>query len=221
MINNIKAIGMLTDLQKSHEYKGHDGNIVQYYKARLAVKRLSDVFDYIPLIISSDIVDSLDTKDGCVSVEGEVRTRNYVGEDERSHLAVYVKATGISVLEEVPEHGLNEVELEGVICKEPSLRETASGRVISDLLIAHNTCSKNGNRIKSYYVPALTWGSSARVIHKHFGVGDGIVIKGRLQSRKYHCKNEPDGVSHWAYEISVSNFRATTNTKDDSDTVVA
>lgn len=220
MINIIKAIGTLTDLQKSHEYKNHDGITIQYYKARLAVKRLSDVFDYIPLLISSEIINGLDTEKQ-VSIEGEVRTRNYIGEDGRSHLAVYVKVSNIVSLEETPEHGLNEVEFDGVICKQPSLRETASGRVISDLLIAHNSC-KNGNRIKSYYVPALTWGSAARTVYKHVGVGDKITVRGRLQSRKYHCKNEPDDVFHWAYEISISSFKVdTTKDSSDNDTVVA
>ena len=221
MTNILKAIGKLTNFRMSHEYQDKDGKTVQYFKSELAVQRLSDVNDYIPLVISSNVLGDLEVSDDAyVAVEGELRTRNYTGNDGRNHLAVYVKATNIKAVEGTPENEINEVEFEGIICKAPTLRETTSGRVISDLLLAHNSRSKKGYRTKSYYVPALTWGSAAKAVHKHLHVGDDVVVKGRLQSRKYHCKNDPADVFHWAYEISVNDFQ-TVNTEDESDNNVA
>lgn len=221
MKNTLKAIGKLTNIRKSHEYQNRNGETVQYYKAELVVRRLSDVHDYVPLVISSSVLDGLNmVEGGYYVVEGQLRTRNYMGTDNRNHLAVFVKAT--SIIETValaPEEEVNEVEFEGVICKPPTLRETTSGRVISDLLIAYNSRSKTGYRTKSYYVPALVWGGAAKAVHQHVHVGDKIVVKGRLQSRKYHCKNDPEDVFHWAYEISVNDFQ--TNTEVDSNSDVA
>ena len=220
MMNKLKAVGQLTNFRKSHEYQGRNGKTVEYYKADLAVQRLSDYHDYIPLVISDDVLGSLDVENVVrVCVEGELRTRNYTGIDGKSHLAVYVKATSIVGVADNTEDS-NEVEFEGVLCKQPTLRTTDTSRVISDLLIAHNVRSKKGYRTKSYYVPALTWGSSAKAAHSRLKIGDSVLVKGRLQSRKYHCKNDPEGVIHWAYEISVSDFQAD-NTEDESDNNVA
>lgn len=221
MKNTLKAIGKLTNFRMSHEYNGNDGNTIQYFKTELAVQRLSDTYDYIPLVISSTVLDGFEVSEAdYVAVKGELRTRNYTGNDGRNHLAVYVKALSIEKVEGEPENETNEVEFEGIICKAPTLRETSSGRVISDLLLAHNSRSKKGYRTKSYYVPALTWGSAAKAVHKHLHVGDDVVVRGRLQSRKYHCKNDPADVFHWAYEISVNDFQ-TVNTEDESDNNVA
>lgn len=219
MKNNLKAIGKLTNLRKSHTYQNNDGTEVQFYKADLAVQRLSDVCDYIPLVIDDEVAEDIETfADAYVAMEGELRTRNYTGNDGRNHLSVYVTTVSIEKVDGVPENEINEVEFEGIICKPPTLRETTSGRVISDLLLAHNRSTGHSYRLKSYYVPALTWGSAAKAVHKHLHVGDNVIVKGRLQSRKYHCKNDPADVFHLAYEISVNDFQ-TVNTEVESDKV--
>ena len=217
MTNKLTAVGQLTDLLESHEYTNRNGETVKYYKASLVVPRLSETTDYIPLVISDSVLGDLTENAGLVSVEGEIHTRNFVGEDKHSHLSVFVKVSSIAKADGSGEP-VNNAELCGVICKPPSLRETATGRIISDLLIAHN--SRIGNRTKSYYVPALVWGSAAKAAHRNLSVGDSVMIKGRLQSRKYHCKNDPEDVFHWAYEISVGDFQKQ-NTEEESDVKVA
>lgn len=218
MINTLKAVGKFTNFRMSHEIQDRNNETVKYYKADLEVKRLSDVCDYIPLVISSKVLGDTDAESmEYARVEGVLRTRNYIGHDNRSHLSVYVKVVDLAPADS-EEPMKNEVVFEGIVCKMPTLRETTSGRLISDLLLAHNNRSKRGYRTKSYYIPALIWGSSAKTAHKQIKVGDDVMLSGRLQSRKYHCKDDAPDVIHWAYEISVDDFQLL-DTEDKSDNV--
>ena len=84
-----------------------------------------------------------------------------------------------------------------MLCKPPVLRRTPLGREICDLMLAVNR--RYG---RADYLPCIAWGSLAQRCAE-LGVGDGIRIEGRLQSRGY--TKVVNGVSQprTAYEVSI------------------
>ena len=191
--NNVTLSGKITDLPTfSHEVYGE-----KFYEMTLAVKRLSDVDDFIPVLISERLLDStLIALDSAVTVVGQFRSYNkLVG--NKSKLVLTVFARDIYPLDEqVNPHF---IQLQGFVCKPPVFRTTPFNREIADLLIAVN---RQYN--KSDYIPCITWGRNARFC-KSLPVGEQVLVVGRIQSRPYQKKLDEDTVvTLTAYEVSVS-----------------
>ena len=93
---------------------------------------------------------------------------------------------------------MNEIELNGFLCKQPVYRTTPFGREITDMLLAVNRTHN-----KSDYIPCIVWGRNAKFAQK-LNVGDNIIVSGRMQSREYQKKVEDDVITKTAYEVSVS-----------------
>ena len=94
---------------------------------------------------------------------------------------------------------MNEIVLDGFICKPPVFRVTPLKREIADLLLAVNRMYN-----KSDYIPCICWGRNARFCGKR-EVGEHVRISGRIQSR-YYTKRLPDGTEEQriAYEVSIA-----------------
>ncbi|MBP5312530.1 MAG: single-stranded DNA-binding protein [Clostridia bacterium] len=94
---------------------------------------------------------------------------------------------------------MNEIYLDGFICKQPVFRITPLKREISDILLAVNRPYN-----KSDYIPCICWGRNARFCGKR-SVGEHVKIRGRIQSRAY-VKRLPDGTeeNRVAFEVSIS-----------------
>ncbi|MCR5055663.1 MAG: single-stranded DNA-binding protein [Clostridia bacterium] len=94
---------------------------------------------------------------------------------------------------------MNEIFLDGFICKPPIFRITPLKREIADILLAVNRPYN-----KSDYIPCICWGRNARFCGKR-AVGERVKIRGRIQSREY-VKRFPDGreENRTAYEVSIS-----------------
>ncbi|HHT98215.1 MAG TPA: single-stranded DNA-binding protein [Clostridiales bacterium] len=179
----------------SHEVFGEG-----FYFLEVKVKRLSDSYDVIPIMISERLVDvSKDYTGANVEVMGQFRSYNR-HEDNKNRLILSVFAREINVSdEEVLSHKPNHIFLDGFVCKEPVYRKTPLGREISDLLLAVNRPYG-----KSDYIPCICWGRNARFA-EGFNVGDRIQVWGRIQSREYQKKlTETELERRVAYEISVS-----------------
>lgn len=161
-----------------------------YYKGKISVARKSGEQDVLNFYIREDVYDEEIISDGNVTLEGEIKTFNYRGDDKKTHLFVYIDVNYLEVCE--AEECLNEVCLEGYICKSPTIRDTPLGKKISDIIIA-----VNGNFGETYYIPCICWGSNARYVANKCRVGDRVYISGRFQSRKY----KEDKIT---YEVSVS-----------------
>lgn len=187
--------GKLTGrFQFSHELKGK-----KFYSNIIKIKRLSNVVDEIPIIVSgrkSTIDFSKDYKDVDCSVLGNIRTRNYE-ENGKRHLKVYVSATVCDIQERQNELDDNFVFLKGYICKETIYRETLSGRKITDIMVAVNHPTG-----ESSYVPCIAWNANA-LEAAEFVVGDCVEIKGRIQSRFYVKKYSEKEEQKTAYEVSI------------------
>ena len=175
----------------SHEVLGE-----KFFDMVVAVKRLSDHEDEIPVTVSDRLMRdaSLDVGDS-VGVSGQLRSYNKQAEG-RSKLVLRVFARELDDgVCDTP----NRIELEGYVCKPPVYRVTPFKREICDMLLAVNRAYN-----KSDYIPAIAWGRNAKYAGE-FAVGDKVAVTGRIQSRTYE-KVLPDGGTEErvAYEVSVS-----------------
>lgn len=175
--------------QFSHENHGK-----HFFRFLLRVKRLSGAFDLLPVIAEESVIAQIDPCGGeMLTVTGQVRSHNCREEGAR-HLLIFVFA--LTVTAEDGE-AINEVVLEGPLCREPTYRHTPLGREICDVMLA----VRRGFR-RADYLPCILWGRLAQEAAQCH-TSDCIRICGRLQSRGY-TKLTPDGAQERvAYEISA------------------
>ena len=194
--NQVSIVGeIISDFQYSHEVYGEG-----FYMVEVAVSRLSNFSDYIPLMISERLIDTSQSYIGQkVYVTGQFRSYNRHEElKNRLVLSVFVREIEF-IEEETEEMKSNQILLDGYICKDPIYRKTPLGREIADLLVAVNRSYG-----KSDYIPCICWGRNARFAAR-FEVGVHVQIWGRIQSREYVKRlNEDDVEKRTAYEVSVS-----------------
>ena len=171
-----------------------------FYKTELQVKRLSDSVDTIPVLISEQIADITKSRVGeFAEIYGEFHSHN-LREENHTRLELYVFAREVKFVEEGEESiPVNQIFLDGYICKPPVYRKTPLGREIADLLMAVNRPYG-----KSDYIPCICWGRNARYASA-FEVGGHVLIWGRIQSREYMKRiSENETEKRIAYEVSVS-----------------
>ena len=194
--NQVSIVGeIISDFQYSHEVYGEG-----FYMVEVAVSRLSNFSDYIPLMISERLIDTSQSYIGQkVYVTGQFRSYNRHEElKNRLVLSVFVREIEF-IEEETEEMKSNQILFDGYICKDPIYRKTPLGREIADLLVAVNRSYG-----KSDYIPCICWGRNARFAAR-FEVGVHVQIWGRIQSREYVKRlNEDEVEKRTAYEVSVS-----------------
>lgn len=192
--NSVKLLGKVNSKPEfSHEVFGE-----KFYTFQLEVDRLSEAKDIIPILISETLVEIKDLEENVsIYVEGEYRSYNE-HENGKTHLILSVFAKALQFADF--EYGnLNQIFLQGFLCKPPIYRKTPLGREIADMLVAVNRPYG-----KSDYVPCIAWGRNARLA-SGLDVGDQIQIWGRIQSREYVKKlSEQDSEKRTAQEVSIS-----------------
>lgn len=188
MANQVNLVGVInSELKYDHEMYGE-----KFYMTTVAVTRDSGRTDIIPLLISERVMNEGSSLNGaCVHIAGEFRSYNKHDEN-KSSLKLYVFVNELEILSESA--NVNDVFLEGYICKPPTYRHTPLGREIADVILAVN---RGFN--KSDYIPCILWGRNAYYV-KSLSVGDSIRVAGRIQSREYTKNDEVKT----AYELSVS-----------------
>lgn len=197
MNNQVTLIGeVASGFTFNHEVFGED-----FYMVDLAVKRLSDQVDIIPLMISEKLIDVTTNYEGAtLEVSGQFRSFNQK-EQGRVRLTLSVFVREVSFLEEefTDYTKTNLISLNGYLCKPPVYRKTPLGREIADMLLAVNRPYG-----KSDYIPCIVWGRNAKYASGLF-VGTRLEIFGRIQSREYIKRiSETEFVEKVAYEVSVS-----------------
>ena len=188
--NQVRLRGSLLALpQFSHENHGK-----RFFRFTLEVARLSGSVDLLPVVAEERILDEMDVSAGeMLTVTGQVRSHN-IRENGARHLLIFVFATGIVCENGAP---INEVTVEGVLCKEPTYRRTPLGREICAVMLAVTRAFRRAD-----YLPCILWGRTAYEISQCH-MRDRIRIEGRLQSRLY-TKLTDDGLQErTAYEISA------------------
>ncbi len=191
----IMAGEIVSEFVFSHEVFGEG-----FYMLEISVRRLSNSYDVIPLMISERLIDvTQDYRGETIAVSGQFRSYNR-HEEKKNRLVLSVFVRELEFAEEEPESSrTNQIFLEGYICKMPVYRKTPLGREIADLLVAVNRPYG-----KSDYIPCICWGRNARYA-SGFEVGAHIQLWGRIQSREYTKKiSEEEIERRIAYEVSVS-----------------
>lgn len=186
---------VVKDFEFSHDVFGEG-----FYILEVAVSRLSNSYDVIPLMISERLIDVKQSYVGrFIEVFGQFRSYNR-HEENKNKLVLSVFVREVNLLESEDEiQRPNSIFLDGYICKEPVYRKTPLGREIADLLLAVNRPYG-----KSDYIPCICWGRNARFAES-FAIGGHIQLWGRIQSREYQKKiDENEYEKRIAYEVSVS-----------------
>ena len=195
--NQVTIAGeVVSEFTFSHEVYGE-----HFYIVNIAVCRLSNSYDVIPVMVSERLIDVTSDYRGCVlQVSGQFRSYNRHEENRnRLVLSVFAREAVLASQEDEDEQNPNHIVLDGYVCKHPVYRKTPLGREIADVLLAVNRPYG-----KSDYIPCICWGRNARFADK-FEVGSHIQIWGRIQSREYQKKIAEDQYEkRVAYEVSVS-----------------
>ena len=188
--NEITLRGMLQALpQFSHENHGK-----KFYRFYLEVPRLSGAVDILPVVAQQHILDDIDPSGGqMLTVTGQIRSHNQRSDGVR-HLLIFVFATSIVAEDGEP---INDVILEGPLCREPTYRLTPLGREICDAMLAVPRAFRRAD-----YLPCILWGRIAQEVARCH-TRDVICIRGRLQSRIYTKLTDNGPEERTAYEISV------------------
>lgn len=193
MEHNCNTIALRGSLENLPQFS-HENHNRRFYRFMLDVPRLSGTVDRLPIIAEEKTIMQLDPSAGdMLQITGQVRSHNHRTDGVR-HLMIYVFASEI-----ITEYGepINEVLLEGPVCREPTYRRTPLGREICDVMLA---VPRAFNRAD--YLPCILWGRTAQAFSSCH-VRDRIRISGRLQSRIYTKITEEGPVEKVAYEISA------------------
>lgn len=192
--NHVVLVGKVdSPLVFSHEMYGEG-----FFNFTLAVPRLSEYIDKLPVTISERLLVNIKLNEGDeVILKGQLRSYNKYSEGySRLLLTVFVREV---YLKEEDVKNPNQIFLNGYICKSPIYRITPFHREITDILMAVNR-SYN----KSDYIPVIAWGRNAK-FSQGLKVGDKLKIWGRIQSRPYQKRlSTGEVLQKVAYEVSIS-----------------
>ena len=187
--NQITLRGSLVSLpQFSHENHGR-----RFFRFSLEVPRLSGTADTLPVIAEEGILLGADLSDGeMLTVAGQIRSHN-VRSCGKRHLMIFVFANAIICEDGIP---INDVLLEGPVCREPTYRRTPLGREICDVMLAVPRAFRRAD-----YLPCILWGKTAMEVAQCH-TRDILQIRGRMQSRIYTKLTESGPEERTTYEIS-------------------
>ncbi len=172
----------------------------KFYKTKIAIRRKSGVIDYVPIIISKEMLDEINGLQAGQYVEVGGRLYSY---NNKSHLELSVFARVIIVLES--DDGMedeNSIFIVGNVRKPPYYRiSPVSYKKITDLFLS---VEREGGKYD--YIPCLAWDRNAENA-SFLNIGDTIKAYGRIQSREYK-KRLDFGESKVVevYEVSISEF---------------
>lgn len=174
-----------------------------FYTTNIAVKRLSNNIDIIPLIVSDEFIDKNHDYVGMhFHITGSLCSYN-VMENGKSRTKIFVHAKSMNLINEkyINRGANNLITIDGFICKTPVYRETVLNKIkITDIIVAVNSATR------SEYLPCICWGNNA-TLASNLKIGTHVKIHGRIQSREYEkVINETEKELRITYEISVSSL---------------
>lgn len=188
--NQITLRGCLKGMPE-YSHENHGKHFFRFY---LETPRLSGAVDTLPVIAEESILGAMDPSGGeMVRVEGQIRSHN-IRTDGRRHLMIFVFASALLAEDG---GGVNDVQLDAILCREPTYRRTPLGREICDLMLAVPRPFRRAD-----YIPCILWGRVAQEASQ-LHTGSRICIQGRLQSRIYTKLTEEGAEERTAYEVSA------------------
>jgi single-strand DNA-binding protein len=97
---------------------------------------------------------------------------------------------------------INEVNLYGNITKDIELKSLPSGITVASFSIATNRKTKDSMQVEYHNI--IAFGKQADAIHQYSKKGNGLYVKGRLQTRSWDGQ---DGKKIYRTEIIVETFQ--------------
>lgn len=172
----------------------HENHGKKFFRFLLEVPRLSSAVDILPVVALDTVLDGTALNEGeKITVTGQIRSHNVRTEGHR-HLLIFVYAQSIAIEDG---ESINDVILEGPLCREPTYRRTPLGREICDVMLAVPRAHRRAD-----YLPCILWGRTA-VLAAECHTRDILCICGRLQSRIYTKLTDEGPQQRTAYEISA------------------
>ena len=181
------------DLLGMPEYS-HENHGRKFYRFFLEVPRLSGAVDTLPVVAELTLLEGLDLLQGeRLTVQGQIRSHNHTDESGR-HLMIFAFANSIVMETGDP---VNDVTVEGLLCRQPTFRRTPLGREICDAMLAVPRAFRRAD-----YLPCILWGRTAQLAAA-CRTRDRLRVCGRLQSRVYTKLTDTGPIERTAYEISA------------------
>jgi single-strand DNA-binding protein len=82
--------------------------------------------------------------------------------------------------------GLNHIDIQGRIVRDPELRRTTAGKAVTSFTIA---VDRNFSKGESDFIDCVSWDKQGEFVANNFSKGKMILVSGRLQIRKWEDKN--------------------------------
>ncbi len=106
---------------------------------------------------------------------------------------------------------MNNIVLAGRLTQEPELKTTNTGTEVTSFSLAvGRDYARQGEERQTDFINCVAWRKTAAFICTYFHKGDGIVLNGRLEGRRYVDK---DGNNRTAYEVVVERVEFPLNRK--------
>ena len=196
MYNKIILKGItVSELQECQEKFGED-----YLQIDLKCNRFSKGEDTLKVYFQRDMSGLHLLKEGIkLSLTGKICIHSLYNEKTRKNYTItFVICEKFNLCTEMDknESDMNEVKLEGVICKKPTFRITTAGTALATIIL------RVAYMENTSYIPCIFWQNNANQIAE-FPAGTTVEIIGRLQSRNYVKKYDDKEVVKTTYEVSV------------------
>ena len=94
---------------------------------------------------------------------------------------------------------MNKVILMGRLTKDPEVKYTQTGKVVTQFTLAVDRPFKDAK--ETDFIPVVVWGKAAELVGNSCQKGHRLLVDGRLQIRSYEAK---DGSKRWVTEIIVN-----------------
>lgn len=99
---------------------------------------------------------------------------------------------------------MNKIILLGRLTKDPEVRYTQSGKVVTQFTLAVDRpfAAVDGKK-EADFIPVVIWGKSAELAGNSLGKGQRALVEGRVQIRSYDAN---DGSKRWVTEVIADRF---------------
>ena len=187
-MNQVTLKGYLKDIKHSHTIED-----INFSKARMLVQRNNGKEDVIDIKFKS--LSNHYKENDLVCLTGNVRSYSHKVSETKNCVEVYV-FTYFDRPDD--EEVVNEVQIDGRICKIEKLRQTKTGKHNIHFILANNITSKSGDKRLNAYIPCIAWGNLAQKISQ-LSVSTPLKITGELRSREHRVAKD-DG----SYDIQIA-----------------
>ena len=88
----------------------------------------------------------------------------------------------------------------GRLARDPELKTTNSGTEVCNITVAVDRRIVKGQEKQTDFIDCSAWGKTGVFVNQYFKKGDGIVLEGRMESRKWVDK---DGNNRASWDVNI------------------